>query len=134
MLRRRRSSAEPIAAAYRHLVDPLLKHWPQLLPELLRPLRWPKHPFLMARFGAHALPSCTLVARNAFSRERTRAFFAGMCAHSILKLEAPLSSGFGLILLAAGHAVGWPIPEGGSQRIAEALTGVLAELGGRGDD
>jgi phytoene dehydrogenase-like protein len=84
----------------------------------------------MARFGVHALPSCTLVARHAFSTERARTFFAGMCAHSILKLEAPLSSGFGLILIAAGHAVGWPIPEGGSHRIAEALTGVLEGLGG----
>jgi phytoene dehydrogenase-like protein len=118
------------AAAYRHLVEPLVKNWPNLLPELLRPLGWPEHPFLMARFGIHALPSCTLVARNAFSNERTRTFFAGVCAHSILKLEAPLSSGFGLLLIASGHAVGWPVPEGGAQRIAEALSGVLAKLGG----
>jgi phytoene dehydrogenase-like protein len=119
------------AAAYRHLVAPLVKGWPELMPELLRPLGWPAHPFLMARFGVHALPSCTFLSRHAFSNKRTRAFFAGMCAHSILKLEAPLSSGFGLTLLAAGHAVGWPAPKGGSQRIAEALIGVLHGLGGR---
>jgi phytoene dehydrogenase-like protein len=46
-------------------------------------------------------------------------------------LEAPLSSGFGLILAAAGHAVGWPIPQGGSQHIADALSELLQSLGGR---
>ncbi|HMF75273.1 MAG TPA: NAD(P)/FAD-dependent oxidoreductase [Bryobacteraceae bacterium] len=118
------------ASAYRKLFAPLTKDWALLVPELLRPLRWPEHPFLMARFGAFAVPSCTFLSRALFSGERARAFFAGICAHSTLKLEAPLSSGFGLILGAAGHAAGWPIPEGGSQRIAEALVGVLQGLGG----
>ena len=31
---------------------------------------------------------------------------------------------------AAGHAVGWPLPRGGSQMIAQALAGYLRDLGG----
>jgi phytoene dehydrogenase-like protein len=35
------------------------------------------------------------------------------------------------VLLAAGQAYGWPVAAGGSQSIADALTGRLLELGGR---
>ena len=53
-----------------------------------------------------------------------------MAAHSFLPLEALASASFGLVLGMAGHAVGWPLPRGGSQAIAEALAGYLRELGG----
>jgi phytoene dehydrogenase-like protein len=36
-----------------------------------------------------------------------------------------------LVLGLAGHAVGWPIPRGGSQQISNALAGYLRELGGK---
>ena len=49
----------------------------------------------------------------------------------MLPLERPLSAAFGLVRGASGHAVGWPMPRGGSQRIAEALASHLASLGGR---
>jgi phytoene dehydrogenase-like protein len=119
------------AKAYRKLFDPLVGNWPILAQELLRPTRWPRHPFLLARFGIRALQPCTTVSRAMFSDERARALFAGITAHSALKLEAPLSAAFGIMLAAAGHAVGWPTPRGGSQNIANALAGVLASLGGR---
>jgi phytoene dehydrogenase-like protein len=48
----------------------------------------------------------------------------------MLALTEPLSGAFGLIFLASGHAVGWPIPAGGSQRIADALAAYLTSLGG----
>ena len=35
-----------------------------------------------------------------------------------------------LVLGLVGHAVGWPIPEGGSQRITDALASHLRSLGG----
>jgi phytoene dehydrogenase-like protein len=46
-------------------------------------------------------------------------------------LEATASSAFGLVLAMAGHAVGWPIPRGGSQMIANALADYLRSLAGR---
>jgi phytoene dehydrogenase-like protein len=60
----------------------------------------------------------------------TRALLAGCGAHSFLPLHAPLTAGIGLSLLASAHAVGWPIPRGGSQRLADALAAVLREAGG----
>ena len=64
-------------------------------------------------------------------REPARALFAGIAAHSFLPLEAPVSSAFALVLGLAGHAVGWPIPRGGSQQISNALAAYLRELGGK---
>jgi phytoene dehydrogenase-like protein len=118
-------------AAYRKLFEPLVKNWAELADGALRPIGWPNHPFLMARFGIRALQPAAGLARSVFRGMRARALFAGVCAHSTLPLESPLSASFGLIMSAAAHAVGWPIPRGGSQRIANALIGVLESLGGR---
>ena len=43
-----------------------------------------------------------------------RTLFAGIAAHATLPLGRPPSAAFGLILGIAGHAVGWPVPCGGS--------------------
>ena len=61
---------------------------------------------------------------------RRRALFAGIAAHSILPLEQMLTAAVGLMLGIAGHAVGWPVPRGGSGRISTALAEYLQSLGG----
>jgi phytoene dehydrogenase-like protein len=119
------------SAAYRKMLKPLARNWRILTDDVLGPLHLPKHPFLLARFGLQAFQPATLLSRTSFRNSRTRTFFAGLAAHSVLKLEDPLSSAFGLIMGASGHAVGWPIPAGGAQRISDALSGVLVSLGGR---
>jgi phytoene dehydrogenase-like protein len=117
--------------AYRKLFEPLVKNWTELADGALRPIGWPSHPFLMARFGIRALQPAVGVARSLFHGRRARALFAGLAAHSNLPLEHSLSASFGLIMCAAAHAVGWPIAQGGSQHIANALVRVLESLGGR---
>jgi phytoene dehydrogenase-like protein len=118
--------------AWRALMEPFATHWPQLTEDILQPmLRVPRHPLLLAKFSQDALPSATFVARRRFRGERTRALFAGLAAHSFLSLDSPMSASFGLVLGAAAHAVGWPIPRGGAQSIADALAGRLAQLNGR---
>jgi phytoene dehydrogenase-like protein len=84
----------------------------------------------MAHFGMSALRSARTVA-GGFRNERTRALFAGLAAHSFLSLDEPLSGGFGLLLAVAAHAVGWPIPQHGSQSLSNALCSHLSTLGGR---
>ena len=118
-------------AAYRKLVRPLVEHWGELAPELLGPpVHLPKHPLLLARFGLGAVQPATLLAKTLFQGERARAFFAGNAAHSVLPLEQPLSAAVALVLLAAGHAVGWPVAEGGAQAISNALASCLRSFGG----
>ena len=119
------------AQSYRELFDPLVKNYATLFDEVFRPFRLPHHPLLMARFGARAVQPATVFARNRFRTARARALFAGIAAHSVSKLQSPLSAAFGLLLGAAGHRVGWPIPRGGAQQISNALAGVLHAAGGR---
>src|SRR5436190_3066062 len=120
------------SGAYRRLMKPLARNWENLSIEFLRPmLHWPQHPITLAHFGILALCPATLLASLLFRREPARALFAGIAAHSFLPLEAPASSAFALVLGLAGHAVGWPIPRGGSQQISNALAAYLRELGGR---
>jgi phytoene dehydrogenase-like protein len=112
-------------------MKPLARNWENLSIEFLQPmLHWPQHPITLAHFGILALCPATLLARLLFRREPARGLFAGIAAHSFLPLEAPVSSAFALVLGLAGHAVGWPIPRGGSQQISNALAAYLRELGG----
>jgi phytoene dehydrogenase-like protein len=67
----------------------------------------PKHPGLMACFGMSALPSAKAIAHS-FRSERTGALFAGLAAHSVLRLDQTLSGAFGLLMGVLAHAVGWP--------------------------
>ncbi len=118
--------------AWRSLMEPLVTRWPDLTADILGPvLHLPRHPFLLARFGLTAMLSASRVARRRFRTEPARALFGGLAAHSFLALDQPLSASFGLVLGAVAHVVGWPIPRGGAQSIANALAGYLAHLGGR---
>ena len=118
------------ADAYRHLIGPLAEHWPDLVESVLGPpLRPPRHPLLMARFGvAAALPASLLAKR--FKGRQARALLAGLSAHSARPLSSPFTGGVGLALLLAGHGAGWPVAEGGSQAIVDALASVVRLHGG----
>jgi phytoene dehydrogenase-like protein len=118
--------------AWRGLVQPLVERWPEFTHDALGPVtRIPREPFLMARFGWYAFQPALRLAAHQFREERTRALFAGLAAHSFLALDQPLSSAIGLVIGAAAHAAGWPIPRGGSQAITDALAAHLVELGGK---
>lgn len=117
--------------AYEKLMKPLVDHWDILSDEFLQPPHFPKHPLRLASFGFVALRPAKAFARATFQTEPARALFAGLAAHSILPLEKRGSTAFGLVLGMMAHAVGWPIPRGGSQSIANALCAYLQSLGGR---
>ena len=117
--------------AYERLMEPLVRDWELLSREILQPLlHFPRHPLALARFGLQALCPAATLARAVFKEEPARALLAGIAAHSFLPLEAVASAAIGLVLGAAGHAVGWPLPRGGSQAIANALADCLRQLGG----
>jgi phytoene dehydrogenase-like protein len=116
--------------AYQRLIKPLVERWPLLASDLLAPPRIPRHPLALARFGWTAWRDARSLAESLFRGARARALFGGLAAHSVLPLEQRPSAAFALILAAAAHAVGWPIPRGGSGQIASALAGYLRSLGG----
>ena len=120
----------PDAARYRRLLEPLARNADGILEDLLAPVHVPAHPVAFGRFAVPAgLPAAAL-ARGAFRGPRARGFFAGLSAHSMLPLSQPATAAFGLVLGLLGHAVGWPFPRGGSQRLADALVSYLRSLGG----
>ncbi|WP_041597189.1 phytoene desaturase family protein [Granulicella tundricola] len=120
------------ARKYRSLIEPIADAFPRLIVDLLGPIQHiPKHPLLLARFGLSApLPAASL-ARSRFKGPRARALFAGMAAHSVQPLEMPGTAAVALVLMAAGHAVGWPILAGGAQTLTDALIAHLQSLSGR---
>jgi phytoene dehydrogenase-like protein len=119
------------AGAYRRLLEPMLAHWQELIPELMGPLvHLPRHPLLLGAFGRVGLRSARSLAESRFETEQARALVAGAAAHSFLPLERRASAAFGLVLLLLGHVTGWPFPRGGSQAIADALAATFVTLGG----
>jgi len=117
--------------AWGRLMQPFVENWREFAPNVLRPiLTIPKHPWLMARFGANALFSAKTIAHR-FHSERTRALFAGLAAHSFLSLTEPLSGAFGMLMAVSAHAVGWPIPRGGAQSLTNALCRYLSTFGSK---
>ncbi len=120
----------PDAAAYEKLFKPLARDWRRIIDTILGPPRPPRHPIALARFGLNAARSARGLAGSVFEGEKARALLAGNAAHSFLPMEQMPSAAFGLVLATLGHAVGWPFPKGGSQKIADALVSYLRSLGG----
>ena len=104
--------------------------WEGLCEDALAPLGIPSHPFWMAEFGLSAFRAATSLARGKFKEEPARALFAGLAGHSVIPLDMSPSAAIGVMLGIAGHAVGWPMPRGGSGSIASALASKLRSLGG----
>lgn len=121
----------PDADAWKRLMEPLVRHWEALTGDLLAPFRIPRHPFVLTlTFGRRGLRSVKNLAESWFKGDHARALLAGLGAHSFLPLEQFPTAGFALSLGMLGHAVGWPFPEGGSQKITDGLIAYLQSLGG----
>jgi phytoene dehydrogenase-like protein len=120
----------PDDAAYRRLMGPLVAAADKLFADLLGPFRIPRHPLAALQFGWNAIRSGDGLARAHFRDEPARALIAGLAAHAVLPLEKSPGAAITLMLAAAGHAVGWPFPRGGAQKIAEALASYLHSHGG----
>ncbi len=115
---------------WRRMFRTVVDHWDDLSGSLLGPVvRFPRHPVALARFGLRAMvPATRTVAR--FEAEEAKALFAGVAAHTMLPLDRPLTSAIALVLAGAADIGGWPLPEGGSQSIPDALAAHLVALGG----
>ncbi|MEZ4645332.1 MAG: NAD(P)/FAD-dependent oxidoreductase [Chloroflexota bacterium] len=115
---------------YQRLFAPLVANWEQIAHEFLGPLRLPRYPLVMARFGLRAAWPTTTLVHALFDNDKTRALFAGLAAHATMPLAWPLTAAFGLMLGTLAHRVGWPLPRGGSQTISNAMAAFFTDLGG----
>lgn len=117
--------------AWRQLFAPLVKNSEALIDELFRPIvHIPKHPFVLAGFGARAMQPASWIARR-WKTDEARGLFAGLAAHAIHPLTKPTTGGLGLMFGMTSHAYGWPVAKGGSSAIARALAADITEHGGK---
>jgi phytoene dehydrogenase-like protein len=115
---------------WRGVFGPLAAHFDTLAPEVLGPiLHVPRRPVLLGRFGLRAALPADVLARR-FTTDAARALFAGAAAHICRPLDRPATAAVGTMLIAAGHAYGWPVAEGGSRAITDAMASLLRSLGG----
>jgi phytoene dehydrogenase-like protein len=117
-------------AAYLELMSPLLARADDLFADILGPLRLPRAPLLLARFGLTALGSLEGMAERHFSGAGAKALLAGMAAHAMQPLDALGTASFALVLGLAAHVANWPVAKGGSEAIWRALVGIFEQRGG----
>jgi len=118
------------AQRYEDLMTRWVRREPALMPDFLRPIRLPKHPFTLASFGLrYGFRSVTALSRS-FETEEAGGLLAGMAAHSMLALSEASTAAMAVMFLTIGHAYGWPLVKGGSQKLADGLVTHLGRLGG----
>jgi phytoene dehydrogenase-like protein len=105
--------------------------WPQIDSDVLGPLHFPKHPFNNGRLRAEGLAAGYLFGKG-FKTTEARAY-AGRHGGAFYATANPCyaTSAIALVLMAAGHLGGWPIPQGGSHSIANALAAYFTSIGGK---
>jgi phytoene dehydrogenase-like protein len=117
--------------AWRGLLGPLVRHIEQVTDFTGSTLvRIPPHPVTAARFGLRALEQGGPWGRARFRDDAAPALLFGVAAHANVRLPSLGGAGAGLLLAAHGHAAGWGVPIGGSQKIADALAEDLRAHGG----
>ncbi len=120
------------AQMYRRVFDSIVRDAEKIMGDLMAPPKIPSHPFAVTNFGVRAVPSALAAARSWFSDEPARALLAGNAAHAVMPLDRAFSTNaIGLMLMMAGHHVGWPFPKGGSHAISKAMAGYFESLGGK---
>jgi phytoene dehydrogenase-like protein len=121
------------AAAYRRLFEPLVEHGTDVidffLSSRLRSLPTKSVP-QVTKFALTGLPNVRWLSHRYFDTEEARALLGGAAAHGMLDLSQPLTSALGMLLAMLSHHAGWPLIEGGSQKLADAMVTALEQQGG----
>ena len=92
-------------------------------------LRVPRDPIAAFRFGLRALEQGSGAWNARFSGDVAPALFTGVAAHAAGGMPSLATAGAALLLAMHAHGVGWGLPKGGSQTIADALAAELVERG-----
>ena len=125
---------------WREFVSPYLKNWPALRRAMLGgfPPVW--HGLRTAlglgyegslEAGRMILQPAAALANELFESEGAKSWLYGTALHGDVAPGAAGSAVFGFYLNLLGHAAGWPVVEGGSGNLSNALAGYFETLGGR---
>jgi phytoene dehydrogenase-like protein len=120
--------AGPYVNAFEALRDTMLAGFP--------PVRGPARllagigPARMAQFARLLISPAQALAQRLFEDEGSRAWLYGSALHSDVPPTGVGSAIAAAYMMLLGHGAGWPSPEGGAGRLADALLSYLRELGG----
>ncbi len=113
-----------------NLFGPTAANFTEISEDMLQPIVGiPSHPLKLARFGGPAALPAMAIAKILSSPE-SKALWAGAAAHAFRPFSSPFSSAIGMALISAGHAYGWPVAEGGSRAITDAMATIIRSHGG----
>ncbi len=128
------------AAAWRELYGQWLEVGPALLDSLFHPFP-PVRPAVgvlralgstadLLRFVRFLLLPVRRMAEERFAGEGARILLAGNALHTDLGPDSAISGVFGWLLAMLGQQHGFPVPEGGAERLIDALVSRLTAFGG----
>ena len=118
------------ASRYRRLFGPIVRHEKVIVDAVLSSMRAvPPHPLVPAGFALSGVRSASAIAGH-FSTAEARSLLAGVSVHGMIPLDRPITGGLGLLLGSLAHAVGWPVAEGGSGQITDAMAAAVVAAGG----
>jgi phytoene dehydrogenase-like protein len=123
-----RAFVEPLLAGFEAIRSTMLAPFPPVAGSLrlMRELG----PIGAARFGLLVPGSARSLGRRLFEGTGSRAWLYGSAGHGDVPPTDAGSAVAVIYLNLMGHAVGWPSPAGGAERLTEAVVGYLRELGG----
>jgi phytoene dehydrogenase-like protein len=117
--------------AWKALLQPLVNRWENLVTTVMSDMRTlPPHPVTAARLAMRMAEQASPLRALRWRGDLAPALLAGVNAHAIAPPHGLAPAGVGLVLAALAHSVGWPIPEGGSQSIVDAMAAELRRRGG----
>lgn len=87
-------------------------------------------PRTAARFARFLVLSARRLGEETFAGDPGRRLLAANALHADLTPESAASGTFGWLLCALGQQLGFPVPEGGAQRLTDALVRRLQARGG----
>ena len=125
---------------WRAFATPYLRHFGALRATMLSgfpPLLGPARLLAALRLGGTLefarllLVPASALGDELFRSGGARAWLYGAAMHGDVPPHGAGSAIAAAYLNLLGHAVGWPSPEGGASRLADALVGHLSSLGGR---
>ena len=117
--------------SWRRLLEPMVQRADGVVDFLLGDKRsLPTDPVLLLQLGVRMAWQGTPAWNATFEGRDAEALFTGVAAHTISPLPSITSAAAGMLLASLAHSVGWPIPVGGSQAIADALIADLRAHGG----
>jgi phytoene dehydrogenase-like protein len=126
--RRWRAFAEPLLSNFDALARTMLGGFPPLAGAARMTARL--GPRTMLDFARLVLMPAEALAGELFEGDGARAWLYGSAMHSDVPPAAAGSAIAAAYLNLLGHGAGWPSPQGGAGRLADALVGCLRELGG----